>query len=394
MAAAHSGRPVIVLLFMLAALTILSLISWMCLILWRGSFWQAGPVLSAAGKLEAWPSVAVIVPARDEAATIGHILYCLRSLDYPGELQIIVVDDCSSDGTAAIAGESATGPGHPLRIIASRPTEPRWSGKVWAMAQGVELSVGAFPGARYFWFTDADIEHEPHALRALVWLAETGRLDMVSTMVRLHCENFWERLLIPAFVFFFRMLYPFRLVNNPHSRVAAAAGGSMLVRVEALKQAGGLGPIHGELIDDCALARLLKKNGLVWLGLTSSSRSIRKYGFVEIWRMVARSAYTQLRRSPSLLAATLAAMVIVFLMPVFGLTHGLAAGRLSEASSGGIAWSLMTLAYCPMIRFYGLPAPAALTLPVASFLYALMTFDSALRHWRRRGGMWKGRSRA
>jgi hopene-associated glycosyltransferase HpnB len=259
--------------------------------------------------------------------------------------------------------------------------------------QGAERANRLVPDARYIWFTDADIEHDSGILRDLVSKAETGNLDLVSTMVRLHCTSPWERLLIPAFIFFFQKLYPFRLVNDPRRRIAAAAGGSMLVRAPSLRGAGGLTAIRGELIDDCALARLIKKNGPIWLGLTGRSRCIRRYGLADIWRMVARSAYTQLRHSPIQLAATSAVMMLLYFVPVAALAWGCASSHYACALAGGATWILMASVYRPMMRLYGQASLASLFLPAAAFLFTIMTLDSARRHWQGKGGMWKGRAR-
>ena len=286
---------------MAVALTILAAVSlavWLYLLFGHGGFWRADQRLDAPGDvIGAWPAVAAVVPARNEAAVIGQTLRSLLAQDYPGDLVVIVVDDESDDGTAAVA----RGAGDRVVVVGGVARPAGWVGKTWALAQGVEAAAAAAPEARYLWFSDADIEHGPGVLRALVAKAEVRRLDLVSLMARLHCASAWERLLIPAFVFFFQMLYPFRRVNDPARATAAAAGGCMLVRRAALAAAGGLDAIAGELIDDCALARALKPGGPIWLGLATESRSVRPYaGLGDIWDMVARSAYTQLRHSPML----------------------------------------------------------------------------------------------
>ncbi len=379
---------------MLPLVAVLSLVSWLYLVFMRGGFWRAGPFVSKGGDLADWPPVVAIVPARNEAATIERCLRSLRDIDYPGELCIILIDDGSSDGTSAIAARIEGGKRHSLNIVTGTPPGKDWAGKVWAMAQGVESASAIVPHARYFWFTDADVEHGQTALRELMWRAEVEGLGLVSTMVRLNCEGLWERLLIPAFVFYFRKLYPFRLVNDRRSRIAAAAGGSMLVRTDTLRQSGGLAAIRGEVIDDCALARRLKQKRGIWLGLTTCSRSLRTYSFGGIRRMVARSAYTQLRCSPLLLAVTIAGLALVYLAPVVGLIYGCVSGDLLAGIPCGLAWALMAVAYRPMIRFYDQPTAAALLLPLASILYAFMTLDSAIQHWRGEGAMWKGRAQA
>lgn len=376
---------------MLLILALLSFLSWLYLLFLRGDFWRLGPQLPPASSLENWPPVAAVVPARDESAVIERTLSSLRRLDYPGRFFIVLIDDGSRDGTAALAAKIAAGRGHAVDIVSGKPLPAGWTGKVWAMAQGLEHIPPILPEARYVWFTDADLEHDPQALRDLVWQAESRSLDLVSNMAVLHCTSFWERLLIPAFVFFFRKLYPFQQVNSPRHSVSAAAGGSMLVRLETLRRSGGLERIRGELIDDCALARLLKTCGNIWLGLAVHSRSIRPYSFADIWRMVARSAYTQLRCSPFWLVTAVCSMVLVYLIPIIAVTAGCLSGSYLTAALGGMAWILMFAAYRPMVSFYRKPHWTALLLPAAALLYTLMTIDSARQHWQGQGGAWKGR---
>jgi hopene-associated glycosyltransferase HpnB len=259
--------------------------------------------------------------------------------------------------------------------------------------QGLATAARVAPEAVYILFTDADIEHDRLNLRRLVGRAEAGNLDLVSLIVRLRCASLWERLLIPAFVFFFQKLYPFPLVNEPGRPEAAAAGGCMLARRAALEAAGGVATIRGRLIDDCALAALLKRSGAVWLGLTDSVRSLRAYeSLSEIWTMVARSAFVQLNHSLLALMGTVAGMAVVYLVPPLALVAGLAAGDGTTAAVGGVTWLLMAMAYRPTLRLYRLSAAWGLTLPIAGFLYTLMTADSARRHWLGRGGGWKGRN--
>jgi hopene-associated glycosyltransferase HpnB len=266
---------------------------------------------------------------------------------------------------------------------------------MWALSQGVARAAEILPEAGYFLFTDADIDHDPGVLRALVDKAENERLDQVSLMAWLRCETAWERLLIPAFVFFFQKLYPFPWVNDPRRKLAAAAGGCVLLRCRALDRAGGIAVIKAALIDDCALARVIKPGGAIWLGLTTMSRSHRPYAALgDIWNMVARSAYTQLHHSPWLLAGTVAGMVVIYLAPPAALVWGMVTGHGGLIALGAAAWLLMALAYGPTLALYSRPRVAAVLLPVAGFLYTLMTVDSALRHWRERGGEWKGRVQA
>lgn len=367
----------------LGVLVGLSLAMWLGLLGFRGGFWRAdqrlgcgppGPVI--------WPSVSAIVPARDEAATIGRAVASLLAQDYPGQLRLVVVDDASTDGTADAA--RATGDER-LLVVAAAALRPGWTGKMNAVAAGV---AAAGEGPRYLLLTDADIEHGPGHLKRLVAKAEAEHLDLVSLMVMLRADSGWERLLIPAFVFFFQKLYPFARVNNPARPEAAAAGGCLLVRRLALAEAGGIEAIKGQIIDDCALARLLKARGPIWLGLSTGSRSLRAYDALgDIWNMVARTAFVQLRRSPWLLAGTLLGMALLYLAPplAVGLGDGLAAGL------GAAAWAAMAVAYWPTLRLYGLSPAWAAALPLAGVLYGLMTLSSAMRHWSGRGAGWKGR---
>ncbi|MFQ5784503.1 MAG: glycosyltransferase [Alphaproteobacteria bacterium] len=379
----------------LAFLSLLSLAAWLYLILFRGGFWRADRRLEASpAPPAAWPAVAAIVPARNEAAVIGRALGTLLAQDYPGAFHVVVVDDESDDDTAALARDTARSAGleDRLNVVAGAPAPEGWTGKTWALAQGVERARETLPDARYLWFSDADIAHEPGTLRRLVSKAEAGRLDLVSLMALLDCGGAWARLLIPAFVFFFQKLYPFAWVGRPRRRTAGAAGGCMLLRRDALEAAGGLRAISGALIDDCALAAALKRNGPIWLGLATTTRSLRPYrGLGAVWEMVARSAFTQLRHSTPLLALTVAGMFVVYLVPPVAALGGPIAGADTAAVAGLAAWLIMAVAYRPTLKLYRQPAAAAALLPVAALLYTAMTVDSALRHWRGAGGRWKGR---
>jgi hopene-associated glycosyltransferase HpnB len=384
-----------ILAAVLLLLTCLSLAAWLYLIFLRGFFWKSDLQSEPdAIELAQWPPVAAVVPARNEAAVIKRTLASLRHQDYPGDFSIVLVDDNSEDGTAELARQILDEKGHPLHVIGGASLSPGWTGKLWAMAQGAGQAETILPHATYLWFTDADLEHDPQALRSLVRQAESRNLDLVSTMALLHCASFWERLLIPAFVFFFRKLYPFRQVNAPHHPMAAAAGGSILVRRQALQKSGGLEAIRGELIDDCALARQIKARGPIHLELTRHSRSIRPYDFADIWRMVARSAYTQLNHSVLWLLATVTGMILIYFVPWISLLSGSLMGSLTIAALGGTTWALMALAYWPTIHLYRQPGWMTLLLPVAALLYTIMTIDSARQHWRGKGGMWKGQAQA
>ncbi len=385
------------------ALAGLSLAIWLYLLLGRGGFWRAGVRLDGSpSDRTAWPEVAAVVPARDEADVIGRALASLLVQDYPGAFHVILVDDHSSDGTEEVVRCAARGAGRSerLTVLQARPLPPGWAGKLWALSEGVARAEAVAPASRFLWFTDADIEHGAATLRRLVAKAEDEDLDLVSLMIALSCCRFWERLLIPPFVFFFQKLYPFAWVNDPGRRTAAAAGGCMLLRGSALRRAGGLAPIRGELIDDCALAALVKAEGRegggrIWLGLTASARSLRSYpGLAGIWRMVARSAYAQLGRSPSLLVVALVGMFLTYLAPPISVLAYPLHGQAAAGAVGFAAWALMTVAVWPTLRLYRQPIALAPLLPLVALIYCAMTLHSALGHARGRGGLWKGRVEA
>jgi hopene-associated glycosyltransferase HpnB len=363
-----------------------SLVIWLGLIFGRGYFWLA-ELPKPAPEPDQWRRVVALVPARDEAATVGETVRSLLAQDYPGELSVVLIDDHSSDGTADVArgaAQEAGGAGR-LRVIEAPALPPGWTGKLWALQQG----VGVAPDAELFLFTDADISHHPTNLRELVARLEFRERDLASLMVLLHCRSLAERFMIPAFVFFFGMLFPVIWVNHPDHRIAAAAGGCLLIRRKALERVGGLEAIRGELIDDCALARAVKSTGgALWLGLTTKTRSLRVYGSIgAIWNMIARGAYTQLRYSPSNLAFVVAFMIVTFLVPPLEfLFVGGIGGWLAV-----VAWILMSLAYAPMILLYGQSPAWCPLLPAAAMVYLGATVASAWRHWRGRGGLWKGR---
>jgi hopene-associated glycosyltransferase HpnB len=387
----------------ITALAALALIGWLYLLLFRRRFWLANQRLRRkVRELDDWPPVAAIVPARDEAAVVDRAIRSLLDQDYPGQLAVLLVDDYSTDGTAAAARRVAreTERAEAFHVIPARALPPGWTGKLSAMATGFEAllkgSEESGVHARYVLFTDADIVHAPQNLKRLVAKAETKKLDLVSLMVRLHCERPIERLLIPAFVFFFQKLYPFPAANSRRSHVAAAAGGCMLVRRRALERAGGLERISSELIDDCALAALLKPHGPIWIGLaTDGTRSIRPYdGLKDIWAMVARTAYSQLDYSPLMLLATVLGMSVLYLVPIVALVWGLVIVAPLLAALGLAPLLLMWIAYLPTWRLYRRIGWAFFALPAAAVLYTLMTIDSAWRHLRGRGGGWKNRTYA
>ena len=369
----------------------LSAAVWAHLLIFHGRFWWAdqrddlGPSPPEPAR---WPSVVAVVPARDEADVVARSVGSLIAQDYPGPFRIILVDDGSSDGTAAVARAEAARLGSDRLTVAPGASLPSgWTGKLWAVSQGV-AQAGA---PDFLWLTDADIGHGRGDLRRLVARAEAQRLVLSSQMVRLHCATWPERLLIPAFVFFFQMLYPFPRVNRPGSRAAAAAGGCMLVRREALERAGGIQAIRSALIDDCTLGALLKRQGPVRLALTAEAVSLRPYRrFGEIAAMVSRSAYAQLRYSPWLLAGTLAGMAVVYLAPPLCTAFGQGAARWL----GAAAWAAMALTFQPTLRLYRRSPLWGLGLPAIGALYSGFTVQSAVAVWRGRGGRWKGRSQA
>jgi hopene-associated glycosyltransferase HpnB len=346
--------------------------------------------------------VTAVIPARNEADILPACLPSLLAQDYQGELHVIVVDDDSTDDTAKIAAElgaDTTGPDRELTVVTARPTPPGWAGKVWAMAEGAQ-AVRA--DTQYIMFTDADIAYAPGTLTRLAGAAAAGDYALVSQMALLRTGNSAEKLLIPAFVYFFAQLYPFPRVSRPRSRTAAAAGGCMLVRASALTAAGGFAPIRDARIDDVALGRLLKRaGGRCWLGLTTDVLSMRPYDrLADIWDMVARSAYTQLRYSLALTATVVLGLSWLYLLPPAAAIAGLAllaagasavAGAAWLAAAGLAGWLLMAVSYVPMLRLYRLSPLRGLTLPLIAALYGAMTADSARRHLRGRGGEWKGR---
>lgn len=364
-----------------------SLAAWAVLVMARHGFWRADQRLADAGPRDYWPRVVAVIPARNEAETIGITVRSLLDQDYPGDLRVVVVDDNSDDGTAAAAGQSPR-----LSVVSGAPLAAGWSGKLWAVSQGIAMAEDLAPDARYLLLTDADIDHQRGNVARLVDKAERDGLHLVSLMVKLRAESFWERWLIPAFVFFFQKLYPFPAVNDPRCPMAAAAGGCMLVRRDTLAAADGIAAIRDRLIDDCALARLIKAHGPIWLGLATRTRSLRAYARLgEIWNMVARTAFVQLDHSIWQLIGAVAGMAMVYLAPPLALVAGAAAGEWPAMGLGLAAWALMVVAYAPTLALYDQSPLRGLALPMVAALYTLMTVSSALRHWRGRGGGWKGR---
>ncbi|HEY0910677.1 MAG TPA: glycosyltransferase [Bradyrhizobium sp.] len=356
-----------------------ALLAWLYLILGHGKFWQAGPILEPASP-RANPSVAAIVPARDEAELVGPCLASLLAQDYPA-LRVVLVDDGSSDGT----GEIARSLGNNRLAVVNGVSRPAgWAGKLWAVQQGV-----AATDSEWLFLTDADILHDRRHLAALMAQAERSGADMVSEMVQLNCKSLAECSLVPAFVYFFQMLFPFARVNDPENPVAAAAGGSVLIRRSALDRADGIEAIRGALIDDVALAAAIKVGGSIWLGHSSLARSVRSYPrFADIWRMVARSAYVQLRFSPLLLLGTVAGLSVLFVVPPLAVAFG----RDSAPWLGIAAWLMMGASLVPTLRRFTMPLYWAMLLPAIAGFYVAATLGSALDHHRGRGVVWKQRS--
>ncbi len=378
----------------LLAITLLSLLIWTILLVSWGQFWRSDQRLPIAQTdLSVWPAICAVIPARDEASMLPETLRSLLRQNYPGKFQIILIDDQSSDGTAEVARQTAIelGMSDRLQILSGQPLPSGWSGKLWAVEQGIQAASAWVPD--YLLLTDADIVHDPSNLRQLVSKATVDNLDLVSLMVLLRCTSFWERFLIPAFVFFFQKLYPFAWVNDPNQKTAAAAGGCILIKRQSLVAAGGIAIVRQALIDDCALGAAIKNSGgRIWLGLSETTRSLRPYPSLEtIWTMVARTAFTQLGYSPLLLVGALVGMVLVYLVPPLAAIAGGLAGNWLVAIVGFITWLLMSLAYWPTVRLYRLSPLWIFSLPAIALLYNLMTLDSALRHWRGQGGAWKGR---
>jgi hopene-associated glycosyltransferase HpnB len=375
----------------------IALAAWIWLLVGHGGFWRTDVRLPGGdghGEPAAWPSVAIVVPARDEAEVLPVSLASLLAQEYPGRAEVVLVDDGSTDGTGDLAGRLAEQHGG-LALTVTSPGEPPagWTGKLWAVRHGIALARER--GAPdYFLLTDADIAHRPGSLRALTAAAVGADLDMVSLMARLRVSTGWERLIVPAFVYFFAQLYPFRRINRPRARTAAAAGGCVLIRARAVTAAGVPDTIRQAVIDDVALARAVKRSGgRIWLGLAERVDSVRPYPDLgELWRMVARSAYAQLRHNPAVLAGTAAGLALVYLVPPAAAVAGALAGSWPLAALGLAAWAVMTGTYVPMLRYYGQPLWLAPLLPYTAALYLLMTVDSAVRHYRGRGAAWKGRT--
>jgi hopene-associated glycosyltransferase HpnB len=361
-----------------SSLTLASLLIWLYLFLAHGRFWQSAPQLPAATPPE-FPDVDIVVPARDEAHTIGQAIGSLLAQDYSGRFRVILVDDNSTDGTAALAGAA------PSLTVISAPSKPAdWSGKLWALSQGVAASH-----APLLLFTDADVVHDPRHLSSLVSKLLQSGVGMVSEMVRLNCTSLAERALVPAFVYFFQMLYPFRKVNDPRSPVAAAAGGTVLIQREALRRIGGIDAIKNSLIDDVALAKAVKKSGAIFLGHSVLAASIRRYPtFADVRHMISRTAFTQLRYSAVLLSLTLIALTLVWLVPAAAILFG----HGWQFVFGLAAFGLAAISYLPTLARYRRSFLWTLALPLIALFYMWATAGSALNFWRGQGARWKSRA--
>lgn len=376
-------------------MAVIGLAAWLYLVVFNGRFWLGSEREETEGdeyqEARVWPRVTAVIPARNEADMLPASLTSLIQQDYPGEFSIVLVDDQSTDGTAEVARDLAAKSNRQVTVVKGLELPDTWTGKVWAMHQGIATASESVPPPEYLLLTDADIAYLPGVLRSLVVSASANHRAMTSVMAKLKCESLAERWLVPAFIFFFQMLYPFPRVNNPSSRTAAAAGGCMLVERVSLERAGGIAAIRGALIDDCALGNLLKKQGPIWLGLSDRVLSLRPYdGFDDIRRMVARSAYAQLHYSPILLLGTIIAMSVIYIAPpVVAVFAGFPANVL-----GAAACLLMFIAYQPTLRFYNRSPLWGFALPLIAMAYVGFTLDSAYQHMRGRGGLWKGRVQA
>jgi hopene-associated glycosyltransferase HpnB len=374
---------------MTQVLAVICMAVWVYLLVGRGWFWlgNVGDAAQLAGRPDRWPAVVVVIPARNESQVIASSVQSLLQQEYPGPLAIIVVDDDSSDDTAPVARHTATAvPNRQLTVIRGKGPSGGWTGKLWALNQGIAAAEMSRP--EYLLLTDADIVHAPDMLAWLVTHALAGRFVLTSLMAKLRCQSIAERSHVPAFIYFFQMLFPFSWVCRPESKVAAAAGGCMLVRADALANVGGIASIHNALIDDCALAAKLKTVGPIWLGLTDRVRSVRPYNTLsDVRQMISRSAYAQLRYSPLLLAATAAGMTITFVIPPMLAIFATGLPRYL----GLLTWLMMAVSFMPTLRFYRVLWLWSITLPGIALLYLYYTLNSAYQYLRRRGGQWKGR---
>ena len=376
-------------------ISLLSLFIWLGLLLFWGKFWLGVRLSPQKATLDSYPNVWAIIPARDEAEVIASSLASVLEQDYPGNLAVVLVDDNSSDNTSSVARQTANrlNKTAQFHLISGQPLPSGWKGKLWALSQGIDYVSQQNLTPDYFLLTDADIKQDCSNVTQLISLGETEDLDLVSLMVLLRCESVWEKLLIPAFVFFFQQLYPFKLANNPQSKIAAAAGGCILIKATMLEKIGGIASVKDALIDDCTLAKKVKSNGgKIWLGLSQTTISLRPYDSLKsIWDMVARTAFNQLNYSWLLLIGTVFGLVLVYLVPPLALIGGIFQQNITLLIIGGTTWCLMSLAYFPTIKLYQLSPLWSFVLPLIAFFYGLMTIDSAIQHLQGKGGFWKGR---
>jgi hopene-associated glycosyltransferase HpnB len=381
---------------MLSLSFILSIVAvgiWTYLLLFRGFFWREAPQLAPDLAPDSWPELAVVTPARNEADVVGQSMAALLAQDYPGTIHIVLVDDDSTDGTAAAAERAAaqSKTQHTLTAIRNSALAPGWTGKLWAVNRGLIEAARLAPNAKYVLLTDADILHERTSLRQLVSRAEQGGFKLVSLMARLKTETLAERALVPAYIFYFQKLYPFSLVSDPAHKMAGAAGGCMLVDRATLDAIGGIAAIRNQLIDDCALGKAIKAKGPISLGLADGVASLRGYPrWADVWMLIARSAFTQLGFSAAMLAVATIMMLATYVLPLALTLFAEGPARLL----GAIAFLMMAFAYQPTLRYHRLSALWALALPLVATFYTAATIDSALRYWSGRGGQWKGRIQA
>ena len=381
----------------LTGVSLLSLLGWIYLIAFHGRFWRSEVIFHAGenmGSLDSYPQVVALIPARNESKTVQKTVCSVFNQSYPGLVQVILVDDRSSDDTVQKALQAARSRGKEdsLKIIRGSRLPEGWTGKVWALQQGFD-EIQKNMQAKYIWLTDADISYSPETLAGMVGKMEKENHVLLSLMARLQSRSYWEKFLVPTFVYFFQLLYPFSKVNDPHDSTAGAAGGCMLIQSNTLERIGGFESISRCVIDDCELAKRLKKHGSIWLGLTKDVRSHRTYQQLrDLWETVARTAFTQLNYSGSLLMLTVFGLGLMFFVPPIGLVLGLAVKLPFLAFTGLFTWIIMSVSYVPILRFYDLSPGRILTLPLSAGLYLLMTLDSARRYWLGKGRRWKQRT--
>jgi hopene-associated glycosyltransferase HpnB len=368
-------------------LAFLSLAIWIYLLFGRGGFWRIRGERREFAEPPPLRRVAVIVPARNEADVVAASVRSLVTQHYPAPFHVFLVDDASADGTAVVARQAAAeaGKSDRLTLLHAAPLPAGWTGKLWAVSEGITKAVSFAPD--YFLFADADIVHPPGQIAHLLQRAEAENLDLASIMAKLSCDSLAEKILIPAFVYFFFMLYPPVWVASDNRATAAAAGGCILIRTAALERIGGISAIRNEIIDDCALARAVKREGRISLGLDRDTRSLRSYAsWRQIEQMISRTAFAELNHSAPMLAAAVAAMTLTFLLPpVLLATHVFA------ATLGALAWLLMACSFSPMLRYYNRSILWSPLLPLIALFYVGATLHSAILYWRRCGGLWKDR---